>query len=147
MEYNTSGYYTVEFTYTFANNLNCTYFTVTADVNDSKCIIKEISNELNIIVDEPGQIHLNNDGNEYFHEIYLKDADHHYLYDLTKTGENDDVYTEIEGNDYYRLGDVYDIIFFSYKYTKDADNYQDETVDYSSNKVLITVFDGYETVS
>lgn len=69
------------------------------------------------------------------------------MYDLTKTGDNDDVYTEIEGNDYYMLNDVYDIIFFSYKYTKDADRYQDETVDYSSNKVLITVFDGYETVS
>ena len=152
VEYDKNGYYTVEFTYTFAQRMNCSYFTVTAPISDNKCVVKEISNELNIVVDEPGKIRINQKTDEheqttYSHEIYLKDADHHYLYDLTKTGDNDEIYTEIEGSGYYTLDNIYDIIFFSYKYTKDADGYFNEEVNYSSNKILITVFDGYETVS
>ena len=126
---------TIKFTSDFFSSNSITKFSA-QESNKTYRSVSSQSTIAIIVVDEPGMIYKNV-------RFALKDYDENQLFNYTRTSDNeDDIYETVTGTAYndYEFNNVFDILFFSLRYK----DYNARNWYYSSNKVVITVYDGQQ---
>ena len=123
----------IEFSGNYMINNGVSYFTVTSDTADLYRQVSERSSDLNIVVDEPGQLRNKT-------AFLKKDYDINQLYDY-KTNTFKDI--TVSSHDDVELNSVFDILFFSFRYKDNTDSKYNECF----NKIVITLFNGEETAT
>lgn len=135
-------------TYVFSStqHTDCDSFIIKTYDNDSWSATSK-SNLVSIAVDEPGEICpyvTFNRKSSVSHEIFsynnTKEIDNFsYLGDGKKS-----LYNTLDDTNTINLNNIYDIIFFSYRYTQSDSPSSDDDYQYESNKIVFTINTGSE---
>lgn len=135
-------------TYVFSStqHTDCDSFIIKTLDNDSWTATAK-SNLVNIAVDEPGEI-------RSYVSFNRKSSVSHQLFSYKNTTETDNfsylgnsmtsLYRTLDDSNVINLDNIYDIIFFSYRYTQSESPTSDKDYQYENNKIVFTINTGSE---